>query len=218
MSSTHADETIQAIQHPKIMDLPITPKFFKKVELFQELDRLNHRNRGHEEWEMEKKLLSWAHKNHFHLGSYIGRSRVIEILSETFSQPSISAHSSKTMENLVEHDWADGREQREYEIKFNSNGLLMAEVVSGEGRFGQQVFYKLVIALAWALILIGALSILISGLRAIIDYFLNIEWKSALLPNSRTGHDPVPPGLEDGKDEAEACVDWRCRVVPGMTM
>lgn len=53
------------------MELPFTIKFFKKLEYFQDLNRLDIKDKCQKNgtWEVEKKILRWTYWGHKHLGS-----------------------------------------------------------------------------------------------------------------------------------------------------
>jgi hypothetical protein len=152
------------------MDLPITPKFFKKLELFQELNRLDKRNIDHVEWKMERQLLLWAHSNHFHLGSYLSNRFVFDTLKKTekFSEAQLNEHVVKTMENLCEHGWSErpmSRDQRA-EIKINREGMLVAEVLSDVSR-GRKTWYQFLIIVSWLTIVAGIIIVLVNAFDVI---------------------------------------------------
>ena len=146
------------------MDLPITPKFFKKVEFFQEYRRLEKRNSGRDEWQIEKALLKWAHNGHFHLGSYLDSSKIITVLSEKYNRSVLSRHTGKMMENLVEHGWAVDHKPQSNEIKINRNGMLMAEVLNETDKKYFFYYYKIIIFIVWSLLIMGVFVALIQGI------------------------------------------------------
>lgn len=152
------------------MDLPITPKFFKKLELFQELNRLDKRNVNHVEWEMERRILLWAHTNHFHLGSYLNSHTIFDLLKRTkqFTDDQLNEHVVKTMENLCEHGWAnhsEAKDQRD-DVKINRDGMLVAEALA-DVLGGKKVWYQFLIIMSWLTIVAGIIIVLVNAFDAI---------------------------------------------------
>jgi len=154
------------------MDLPITPKFFKKLELFQGLRRLDTRNKDHEEWKMEKEFLFWAHENHFHLGTYFNTPRIIEILSRSnkFTNQQLSNHTLKMMQNTVEHGWAEYfMTQPKYnDIKINRLGILMAEVIFDSNSKLKRCFYIIFSVATWIIFGLTILALVLGVIHLII--------------------------------------------------
>lgn len=156
------------------MDLPITPKFFKKLEFFQELKRLDARNAGHEEWDMEKEFLIWAHKNHFHLGSFLNTQRVISILEECkkFTLQQLNEHVSKMMQNLEEHGWSFCP-NRAYDtsIKITQAGMLMGETIYDASQKTKIFFFHLFSYLSWFILFATFLALFLGIAKLIIEIF-----------------------------------------------
>lgn len=157
------------------MELPITPKFFKKLELYQELKRLNKRDNGHIEWDMEKDLLLWAHLNHFHLGSYLGTQEVFEKLQgfNKYSLDELNEHIFKTMQNLEEHGWAEWwtPKGQKNAIKINREGMLLSEVIYEITHKNRDKIFQLLIIVSWLTIVAGIIIVLIGAFEAIKELF-----------------------------------------------
>ena len=159
------------------MELPITPKFFKKLELYQDLKRLDKRNVNHKEWDMEKDLLFWAHVNHFHLGTYLDTGEVLEKLKtlDKYSLDELNEHTFKMMQNLEEHGWAEWWPQRGQKnaIKINKEGMLLSEVVNEIINKNRDSVYKFLILISWITIIAGVIIIISNAIRVVINLFTN---------------------------------------------
>lgn len=152
------------------MTLPITPKFFKKLELFQELRRLDKRNKDHEEWDMEKVFLEWVQVNHFYLGTFLNVQRIIEILKSTkkFDDKQLHKHTFDMMQNLKEHGWAQydpNNPKDENIIKVNHEGMLLAEVISETNKLEKFILYWIFIILAWIMVISSIIIIIHNAIK-----------------------------------------------------
>lgn len=129
------------------MTLPFTLKFFKKIELFQDLQILNgvferavrRRDEVHETkstWEVEKKVLYWSWWGHMHLGSPLVVRRFqneedLKDLKITRKEAEV-AGIREFMRNLVERGFARYESPNEKEssgIILTRKGRLMGEVI-----------------------------------------------------------------------------------------
>ncbi len=149
------------------MTLPITPKFFKKLELFQELQRLNKRNKNHEEWDMEKVFLEWIQINHFYLGIFLNVQRIVEILKSTkkFNDKQLDDHTFDMMQNLEEHGWAQRNPEDKNAIKINYEGMLLAEVISETSKLEKFVLYWIFIIIAWVMVISSIIIIIHNAIK-----------------------------------------------------
>ena len=140
-------------------ELPIKLKFFKKIELYQELNGQN-KKAGYStrltDWQKEKKILKWTAVNHHHLGSEFSIERlymifeeevnkVKEEFSEVFRgwedkniQETIINHLKEekrvgslksAIENLKIRGYAREGDKLDFLIIFTLEGLLMGEVI-----------------------------------------------------------------------------------------
>jgi hypothetical protein len=65
------------------MDLPFTIKFFRKIELYQELKKEDRKWRNDNKlWNMVKAILEWTVKNHKHLYTPLSSRFVLDRLNE----------------------------------------------------------------------------------------------------------------------------------------
>jgi hypothetical protein len=157
------------------MDLPIQLKFFKKLDLYQELRSQNEKALGRDRaWPMEKMILKWTVWNHHHLSTPL-RPDV------AFTHPEIVDRTDQdnfpllleAMRNLVEREYATYASNLALDrgIKFTRAGLLMGEVIddvegSGEGTWSawRYIFF---IILVWAVAIAGALLVIVNFFDAL---------------------------------------------------
>lgn len=158
------------------MELPITPKFFKKLEIYQEIKRLDKRNAKHSEWDMEKDFLLWAHTDHFHLGSFLSTKNVLDRLNKLnkYNNKDLNDHVFKMMQNLKEHGWAEWwpREWENNAIKINKEGLLVGEVIFDISRSGR-IFYESFILISWLTIISGIVIVIANAISTMVGLFLS---------------------------------------------
>ena len=129
------------------MNLPFTLKFFKKIELFQDLeaqDKLfkytteipDNTHATLSTWEAEKKVLYWSRWGHKHLGSPLVIHRFehqpdLEDLGMTMREVE-KAGLRESMRNLVERGFArfdDPKQKENGGILLTREGLLMGELI-----------------------------------------------------------------------------------------
>lgn len=181
------------------MDLPVTPKWFRKAELYEELRRQQKRGGEHEHWLLEKAFLRWAESQHFHLGKYFTKAdfedtiwpRIIElargyreiekhevVLIRTMN---LMALTPRVMENLVEHGWAEPKDPEDINegIKVNRTGMLMAEVLTDSERPVMHGVYVGFRGLVWALVLSAAVLTLSAAAGRLAAF---LEWIAATVP------------------------------------
>lgn len=146
-----------------------TLKFFKKLELFQELQRLDKRNKDHKEWDMEKVFLEWAQINHFYLGAFLDIQKIIEILKSTkkFDDKQLHEHTFDMMQNLEEHGWAQWYDPRKNKnaIKINHEGMLLAEVISETNKSEKFILYRIFIILVWVMVISSIIIIIHNAIK-----------------------------------------------------
>lgn len=146
------------------MELPIQLKFFKKLELYQELCFQNKKVQeaqlqNQRAWRTEKEILKWTTWNHHHLGTPIGEGYIKRILPTQVSDEQWDITTA--MRNLTERKFAYFSGD---EIKFTETGLIMGEVINdieGDSIWGNWK-YPLLLATTWITAIVGALSVIIN--------------------------------------------------------
>lgn len=129
------------------MNTPITSKFFKKIELYQELvfqDRLfkkslkdpDQTHQTKSTWEVEKKVLYWTRWGHKHLGSPLVTNRFktdydLQDMKLTQKEAEV-AGIRELMQNLVQRGFAkyvDEQKREDAGILISDKGLLAGALV-----------------------------------------------------------------------------------------
>lgn len=142
------------------MDYPLQLKFFKKLEFFQTLNRLDQQfNRMHTDsvnvkptWELEKKLLRWTYLGHKHLGTPLDPERYdksraqhdtkvkqdIESIGATIEEFA-SGRNTYALQNLVARGFATLANKRAYHLYKNGKEDLTVEKGIYDGIQGEHV-------------------------------------------------------------------------------
>lgn len=177
-----------------MIDTPITKKFFRKIELYLELKRQDKRvkksDRGEMIWKMEKYILLWAVRGHWHLGSPLPPDYVTDRLREGGFKDDETKWTRQVMQNLMARDFAyhPENEQDKDTIQIKDTGFLMGEVIE-EAKSKKEYIYILFSFFVWIAIALASLKILaefvniasniVSGWILMIplnlDYFQNIN-------------------------------------------
>jgi hypothetical protein len=163
------------------MGLPIQLKFFKKLELYQELKfqdekALGASNRAdlNKIWKTEKLILSWTARGHHLIMCPIdhGYVRNGTGLLKNKNSADYDIGLSGTFTNLIGRGFAESVEGNNTQIIFTPTGLLMGEVINDvEGinvwkKYRYPIFYYL----TWATASAGALLVIFKFLEEVIFY------------------------------------------------
>lgn len=165
------------------MDLPYTPKFFKKLELFQEIRRLNKREGEQIHWQAEKALLKWANAEHHHLGTPLldwDIERRLEGMPDILAiQPDTNTHvlARVVIGNLISRGWAveylkeraDGS-FRMQGAKIAREGMLAAEVIGDVlPKQWKRVVYSVFGGLTWVIFGAALIALLFGAYNQVRD-------------------------------------------------
>lgn len=123
------------------MNLPYSPTFFRKMDLYQQLKEYESQKDKKRLWEGEKALLIWAgSEHHQHLGSAIDTHHVKDALDycvrEHFitstERDRIKGSLRHILESLPTHEFGevfDNTNPKEPRIKINRNGILAGQIL-----------------------------------------------------------------------------------------
>lgn len=166
------------------MELPIQLKFFRKLELYQELisENKKFRESGTEikTWPMEKDVLAWT-KGHHHLGSPLNNADIQSILEKTlveanekkiekeYKKENFDTELDNVGKNLKERGYAKD-DPNDKGIIITLDGLMMGQVVNDCNKGGFKEFkYPFLIILMWATVFSGSLLIILEFLDKIFN-------------------------------------------------
>lgn len=166
------------------MELPIQLKFFRKLELYQELKDENQKAKEaggtkKETWVMEKLVLSFADKEHHHRGSILKNVDIQDkIQRKNFSKESIENELGHIAKNLISRDFAKFASKDEDINKgffITKEGFLMGKVINEveSGKKKMMYFYEFLYILVWASAISGALYIIVK----LIEFFVNFLYR-----------------------------------------
>lgn len=162
------------------MDLPFSPTFFKKLDIYQRL--LIFENQGKPIWYAEKLLLEWAaSQHHQHLGAYISEGTAKRAFDKPLAEGRFNNHKKEAayvadaqhvLDALVVRGFADERPNLPKEVRINKDGLMAGTVLNETNLLNNKWSYQIWI-LIWWIILTLALIILVGQATSAISMINN---------------------------------------------
>lgn len=171
------------------MELPIQLKFFKKLELYQEIKFQDRKNKTQPAllnvWNTEKEILSWTVLNHHNLGNTITDDFVRKNILKMQSHVNIDEvakkydiHLTDTFENLIKRGYAERSTQDVSNLIFTKEGLLIGEVIydiKGDNIWNRHK-YPFFYFLTWVTTISGALIVIVNALIMIVNFLKITLW------------------------------------------
>lgn len=159
------------------MELPVQLKFFRKLELYQEL-RSQDKNFSHgnenSAWEIEKDILQWTVRNHHHLGTPLTETHASDpkngiLKPDKYSDP---GSLKQALFNLIQRGFATPVPSVPG-IRFTKEGLLMGEVINDvrQGCFIRRKRYPIFYLITWAIVILGVLLICANLVKVTLDIY-----------------------------------------------
>ncbi len=135
------------------MNLPFSPTFFKKMDVFQQLMEYEDQKDKKHLWEGEKAILIWAGSDqHQHLGSPIDSKHVKDALEYSFNEGFISqdektrleGSASHILRSLEVHEFGKAESNPAYKIDLviNRNGVLAGQILLETNNLRKYKKYK----------------------------------------------------------------------------
>jgi len=154
-------------------------KFFRKLELFQELRSENKKakNAGgtkKELWNMEKDVLEWTVNNHHHRASAL-RNEDIQNIVRDYKEEEMDNELGEISKNLISREFAKQYEEGDCGsgIIILREGFLMGEVIK-ELKGHKRFFYRIFIILVWATVAVGTLTVIWNFIGIICNVIFSI--------------------------------------------
>lgn len=151
------------------MNLPFTPTFFKKLDIYQQMVNFEKAVDIKPIWKAEKVVLLWAiGRGHQHVGSYISTGNVKDALESEVrdggmlgeSAVGYAVHIQQVLDALVIRGLADPH-QSNNTIRVNQNGFLAGMILEETNFFNNTGKFRFW-TLAWWGVLISASVILMN--------------------------------------------------------
>ena len=156
------------------MNLPFTPTFFGKIDIFQQLKEYESQKSEKTLWNGVKAVLVWgASKHHQHLGSSINSNHVKDALNYCVGEKFISEKERNTMvyscrhilESIPVYGFGQAiltSDPKKPSVKIDRNGMLAGRILI-ETNFLNDTFWRYgVWVILWWVVLVSALIILLS--------------------------------------------------------
>jgi len=151
------------------MDLPFSPTFFKKLDIYQRL--VTFENQRKPIWYVEKLLLEWAvSPHHQHLGAYISEGTAKRALDKSLAEGKFNNHQKEAeyvanaqhvLDALVVRGFADERPNLPQEVRINKEGLLAGTVLKETNLLQNKWRYQIWITSWWLLLILGLLILVV---------------------------------------------------------
>lgn len=169
------------------MNLPFSPTFFRKIDIFQQLMEYESQKEKKHLWEGEKALLIWgASDQHQNLGSALGTNHVKDALTYCVENEIIPESEKIRLRNNLRHildtipvhefgHYEDTADPRSPSVKISRNGILAGEILLQTDFLKKTWRYKIWTFLWWIILGAAGVILLSQTLSAV----------SALLPLSK---------------------------------
>jgi len=149
------------------MDIPITLRFFEKLNLYQEIKKRN--SKSLHEWETEKRILSWAanpeHHRHMHTPLTVQRAldtpdEIIGSITEV-GEVDRQRYVRVIFGNLVARGLAQWSDNTENGIRFTRDGFLVGETLNDINESPETEWkYRFVYVVSWLIFVAVTISVL----------------------------------------------------------
>lgn len=179
------------------MELPITPTFFKRLDIFQKLMDFEKDEEIKSTWKAEKIVLVWAAgADHQHIGSYIDPSHVTKPLENEIGTGKLdersveyAVHPQEVLDALIVRGFAD-KNPNNKSVLINKDGLMAGKIIKETKYLKSNQKYWFWISLWWIVLGVGFLALV----AELISTTLTIA-RSALLSHvqSQTKTNDVSP-------------------------
>ncbi|MCH7951412.1 hypothetical protein IH980_01560 [Patescibacteria group bacterium] len=111
------------------MELPFTPSFFKKLNIFEELNNYNKVDPRRGTWSKEKKVLGWASsKENTNRGRRLTKNIVKNILDEKGSRNHLIEEAQEVLNSLESRKFLSRFEYGESGL-FNERAFLAGKIL-----------------------------------------------------------------------------------------
>jgi len=163
------------------MNLPFSPTFFRKMDIFQQLMEYEDEKSKKHLWEGEKAVLIWAaSEHHQHLGSFIDSNHVKDALKYCAKEKFITESENHRMQpsarhildSLPVHEFGDREENPDPKIsriKINRNGILAGRILTETSLLEETRQYQIWTSVWWIVLGAAALILLAQALNAVVD-------------------------------------------------
>jgi len=175
------------------MDLPLTPTFFRKIDIFQNLLDLEKEAKEKPIWYAEKEILLWAAgKNHQNLGEFIEGKTLInyfwpKVTSQSLTPEAVPFLSTeyeinKTFRSLEVRGLVEKSMIFTEHYRINNSGLLAGQILreTNNLRSKRKMFkYNATISIWWVLVSSTSLLVFLQLLNWIKNIIISVSLKTS---------------------------------------
>lgn len=166
------------------MNLPFSPTFFNKIDIFQQLVEFEKEKVVKTLWDGVKAVLLWsASIHHQHLGSAIGSNHVLSALKLSVSEGYLLEEDEKRMDGSLRHilqslpgygfgEFVETADPSNPSVRISRCGILAGEILKETNFLKYNWKYQIWTILWWTILFAAGLILLSQVFAAIRNIFI----------------------------------------------
>lgn len=161
------------------MNLPFTPTFFKKLDIYQQLVDYEKAVEIKPIWKAEKVVLLWAiGRGHQHIGSYISTGNVKDPLEMEVKEDgrlgesavAYAVHIQQVLDALVVRGLAEAHPSNS-SVRINQNGFIAGKIIEETDFLTRTFKYRVWTWLWWGLLTMATIILVNQTINALLGIF-----------------------------------------------
>jgi hypothetical protein len=165
------------------MNLPFSPTFFRKIDLFQQLMEFENQKDKKHLWDGEKAVLIWASSEHHqHLGSTIDDHHVKDALNYCVVEKYLTEANKERMKGSLKHileslpvygfgDLVSTADPKTSSVRINRNGILAGRILAETNSLTNTWKYRIWIFIWWLILITAGVLLLTQTIIAVKSLF-----------------------------------------------
>lgn len=161
------------------MNLPFSPTFFRKMDIYQQLMEYEGQKSKKHLWKGEKAVLIWsASEHHQHLGSFINTGHLEDALKYCVQEKFITKAEHERMKGSARHildslpvhefgELEEGINLKTSSVKINRNGILAGRILTETNFLNNNWAYNAWTLAWWFVLGAGAIILFIQAATSI---------------------------------------------------
>lgn len=154
------------------MELPFTPTFFKKLDIYQQLISYEKTETKNSTWNLEKVVLKWAvSPENKTKGSRITKNRIKDIVEKSLKKQIHLEESQEILNALAMREFLNNVDYGESGV-FNNRSYLAGRIILETKDFRAKL-YDFWIMLWWAIFGVGVILLILEVIIRFRDFFMS---------------------------------------------